>query len=72
MTFSASPTYEQIEAELIQKGRQEGEMQRSYEIEIALLRQGMEPEAVARLTKLSISMVEGCANEQLPRLEDEV
>jgi hypothetical protein len=72
VTMTLAITYEQIEAELIQKGREEGEMRRSYEIAIALLRQGMEPEAVARLTKLSISMVEGCANEQLPRLEDEV
>ncbi len=76
VTMTLAITYEQIEAELIQKGREEGreegEMRRSYEIAIALLRQGMEPEAVARLTKLSISMVEGCANDQLPHLEDEV
>jgi hypothetical protein len=64
VTMTLAITYEQIEAELIQKGREEGEMRRSHEIAIALLRQGMEPNAVARLTKLPI--------DQLPRLEDEV
>jgi hypothetical protein len=38
-------------------------MQRSREIAIALLQKGMEPEEVARLTKLPI--------DQLPKLEDE-
>jgi predicted transposase/invertase (TIGR01784 family) len=68
VTMTLAITYEQIEAELIQKGREEGreegEMRRSYEIAIELLRKGMEPEEVARLTKLSIA--------QLPQLEDEI
>lgn len=60
-------TYEQIEAELIQKGREEGreegweEAQRSIALE--MLREGMAPALVARLTKLSIA--------QLPNLVDQ-
>jgi predicted transposase/invertase (TIGR01784 family) len=55
-------TYEQIDAEIRQEGREEGQLQRSREIAIALLQKGMEPEEVARLTKLPI--------EQLPKQED--
>jgi hypothetical protein len=63
VTMTLAITYEQIEAELIQQGRKEGEIGRSREIAIALLQKGMEPEEVARLTQLPI--------DQLPRLDDE-
>jgi predicted transposase/invertase (TIGR01784 family) len=59
-------TYEQIEAELIQKGIEQGieqgKVQRSRKIALELLREGMSPEKVARLTELPI--------DQLPRLEN--
>lgn len=69
--MALSITYEQIEAELLTQGRnegietglEEGRMRRSQEIAIAMLREGMEPELVARLTQLAI--------EQLPRLDSE-
>jgi predicted transposase YdaD len=74
VVMALSITYEQIEAELLAKGREEGreegELIRSREIALTMLREGMDPELVARLTKLPISTVEGFANEQLPHLED--
>ncbi|NJM46518.1 MAG: hypothetical protein HC860_10300 [Alkalinema sp. RU_4_3] len=59
-------TYEQIEAELLEKGELNG----IRKIALALLRDGMPPEKVAQITELPIDIVEGFANEQLPRLED--
>jgi hypothetical protein len=74
VTMTLSITYEQIESELLERGREEGreegELRRSGEIALAMLREGMDPELVARLTKLPISMVEGFANDQLPHLEN--
>jgi hypothetical protein len=63
VTMTLAITYEQIEAEIRQQGREEGQMQRSREIAIALLQKGMEPEEVSRLTQLPI--------DQLPQREDE-
>jgi hypothetical protein len=60
--MSLSITYEQIETELLQQGREEGR----EEIARELLREGMAPAQVARLTKLPIATVEGFFNEKLP------
>jgi hypothetical protein len=61
-------TYEQIEAELLQQGIEQGEERRSRAIARELLRKGMAPDEVAQLTQLTISTVEGLANELLPNL----
>jgi predicted transposase YdaD len=64
--MALSITYEQIEAELLARGREEGreagELKRSQEIALALLWEGMAPEMAARLTQLTIV--------QLPQLAD--
>jgi hypothetical protein len=70
LTMTLAITYEQIEAELIQKGREEGEMGRSREIAIALLQKGMALEEVARLTKLPIAVVEGFASDQSSQVDE--
>jgi hypothetical protein len=70
VTMTLAITYEQIEAELIQKGREEGEMGRSREIAIALLQKGMALEEVARLTKLPIAVVEGFASDQISQVDE--
>jgi predicted transposase YdaD len=74
VVMALSITYEQIEAELLARGREEGRERGREEgveqVALAMLREGMDPELVARLTKLPISMVEGFANAQLPHLED--
>jgi predicted transposase/invertase (TIGR01784 family) len=62
VAMNLAVTYEQIEAELIQKGIEQGKAQESRKIALELLREGMSPEKVARLTELPI--------DHLPRLED--
>jgi hypothetical protein len=59
-------TYAQIEAELIEQGVEQGADRKSREIARAMLREGMMPEVVARLTQLPIATVEGFVNEPLP------
>jgi hypothetical protein len=61
-------TYEQIEAELLQQGIEQGEERRSRAIASELLRKGMAPEEVAQLTQLTISTVAGLVIEPLPNL----
>jgi predicted transposase/invertase (TIGR01784 family) len=60
------PICELIEAELMQdaieRGINQGKERVSLEISLELLRMGMAPEEVARITQLSI--------DQLPRLKD--
>jgi predicted transposase/invertase (TIGR01784 family) len=76
--MALSITYEQIEAELLERGREQGleqgleqgEIRRSQKIALKLLQQGMRPEEVAQITELPISMVEGFANDQLPHREN--
>lgn len=60
VTMNLAITYEQIEAELIQQGIEQGKAQESRKIALELLREGMPPEKVARLTEIPI--------DQLPRL----
>lgn len=55
--MSLSITYEQIETELLQQGREEGRKEGREEVRAiarAMLQEGMTPEQVARLTKLAI------------------
>ena len=58
VTMALAITYEQIETELITLGEEQGRRQ----VALEMLREGMAPELVARLTKFSI--------DQLPRLEE--
>jgi predicted transposase/invertase (TIGR01784 family) len=62
VTMALAITYEQIEAELIQQGIEQGAEMTSRAIALEMLRNGMPPELVARLTKLPI--------DQLPSLRD--
>jgi hypothetical protein len=74
VTMTLAITYEQIEAEWnqkIQQGIEQGAEERSREIALELLREGIPPTTVARLTKLSISIVEGFANDQRTHVENE-
>ncbi len=73
VTMALAITYEEIEAEWVGKGVEQGIEQgieqgadrRSREIALEMLREGMAPELVVRLTKLPISTVEGLANAPL-------
>jgi hypothetical protein len=58
VTIALAITYEQIEAELLQQGAE----MRSRAIALEMLRMGMAPEEVARITQLRIA--------QLPSLKD--
>lgn len=68
--MSLAITYEQIETELLQQGRQEGREEGREEVARELLREGMLPAQVARLTKLPIATVEGFAEAQSPQSPD--
>lgn len=62
VTMTLAITYEQIEAELIQQGIEQGEERGRRQVALAMLREGMAPELVARLTQLPLSLLESLAN----------
>jgi predicted transposase/invertase (TIGR01784 family) len=51
--MALSITYEQIEAEILKKGREEGEIQEKLSIARNMLNEGIAPEMILRLTGLT-------------------
>lgn len=53
-----SVIYQSIIAEGLEKGREQGQQDKARQIAINMLQEGMPPEVIAKLTGLSIEVVE--------------
>jgi predicted transposase/invertase (TIGR01784 family) len=55
----------------LKEGREDGEIQKAQKVALKMLREGFDRDTICRLTELSISELEGFANEQVEALASE-